>query len=166
MITIDTIRSGINNLLSAFLPEFTSWQESFKNDAVRSPSGRYWQGLAWPSTVPADGAAVEPADAETDAVAGGMPEGYSWRKIIRQTIAIQGDGNAFWRDLAGALKAGTPPSCLFQILCTEYLDPLQGTGWTITCKFVWQGHTWIKSVGVGPNAENDSVDWYDSDAGL
>ena len=161
MATLGNLKAGSQALLVHFMRDFKIWQENYRNDPVRSPDGRYWQGILWPQTLPDDGAIVEPPDSETDASAQdtGKPQ-VSWRQVIREVGHGQINKPLFWEDMHNAL--GTPggkPQCVFSMQCDEYQTPHDGVGYTVTVQFTKDGDTYERTVGVGPLTEERAHAW-------
>ena len=162
MASLVQIKKAAEDLLADWWPAFTAWQESYKNDPIRSPNSRYWQGVLWPKTLPDDGVAVTPPDEETDYYPSSQdPYPLPWRTVVQEVVAAMVDPHPYWTTLASDLDASLPPSCDVSVQVDEYLTPTGGVGFNLYILFRKNGTVWRYALGVGSQAGNLNTGWQD-----
>jgi hypothetical protein len=125
------ISSGLQATCDAKIDDLVT-QLSTLQTTYKTTNGKYWQGLACPMTMPADGATV----ASTPTV---LPSDQA--RVQINSVWYGGD----WNHVGVTLDANLP-------VCLEvhaYNGP-QGHGYVVCGKVVEAGATYCREVNVGP----------------
>lgn len=165
MASLNTLKTTADSYLAQWWPAFTAWQESYRNDPVRSPDGHYWQGVLWPQAIPDDGVAVQPPNSESDYYPPYQSYPLPWRVVAQEVVAAIVSPLPYWSAIKSALAINTPPNLVVSIRCDQYGDATDGTGYYFTVAFTKNGVRWAKTLGVGAATTLFAHDWKDETPG-
>jgi hypothetical protein len=126
--TLNQLRIRVDAWIDARIPVVSAKQEAFK-----SRTGRYWQGLATSATPPAH---VDARDED---------------KLPDALDSTPTDQQESWRAAFPALDAVQFPC---QLTCDVYSGPL-GDGYVITIRVLHNGNTYSRAINFGPETSRE-----------